>query len=82
MYILEYTVGRFPADVLLEKLVYHITKRQPEKTGIEAYQAQSMITTFLKKKLEEKGIHTLIEEITQAGDKLTKLRKLIPLYRD
>lgn len=66
MYILEYSVGKRSADVLLEKLVYHIKKRRPEKTGIEAYQAQTMIATFLKKRMEELGIHTTIEEITQS----------------
>jgi len=82
MYILEYSVGKWTADVLLDKLVYHVRKRQPEKTGIEAYQAQSMIVTFLKKKMVELGIHTLIEEITQPKDKLTKIRKLVSLYKD
>jgi hypothetical protein len=53
MYILEYSVGRRTADILQEKLIYHIRKRSPEKVGIEAFQAQSMISVFLKKKLQE-----------------------------
>jgi len=82
MYILEYTAWKWSADVLQDKIIYHIKKRSPEKTGIEAYQAQSMIVTFLKKKLQEMRLHTTIEEVTQTGDKLTKIRKLVPLYRD
>ena len=66
---------------MLDKLIYHIRKRQPEKVGIEAYQAQSMITTFLKNEMQRQRMHATIEEITQTGDKLTKIRKLVPLYR-
>jgi predicted phage terminase large subunit-like protein len=82
MYILEYSVGKRSADVLQDKILYHIQKRRPEKTGIEAYQAQSMIVTFLKKRLSEMNIHTTVEELTQAGDKFTKIRRLVVLYRD
>lgn len=53
MYILEYTVGKFSADVLIDKIIYHIRKWSPEKVGIEAYQAQSMILTFLKNELQK-----------------------------
>lgn len=81
MYILEVTVGRVSADVMLDKIEYHIKKRQPEKVGIEAFQAQSMIGTFLKNTLTKQGIFVNIEEIRQTGDKLSKIRKLIPLYR-
>jgi hypothetical protein len=82
MYILEYSVGKRSADVLMDKIIHHIKKRRPEKTGIEAFQAQSMIVTFLKKKLTEMNIHTTVEEITQSGDKFSKIRRLVPLYRD
>jgi predicted phage terminase large subunit-like protein len=82
MYILEYTLGKWSADVLLDKLVYHIKKRSPEKCGIEAFQAQTMISTFLRKKLQEMWISCTIEEITQRWDKLSKIRRLVPLYRN
>lgn len=82
MYILEYSVGKWSADVLLDKIIYHINKRKPEKTGIEAFQAQSMIVTFLKKRMREIGRHVNIEEVKQTGDKLSKIRRLLPLYRD
>ena len=81
-YILEITVGRITADVMQEKILYHIRKRQPEKIWIEAFQAQSMIVTFLKAEMQKRGIYTDIEEITQTGDKLSKIRKLISLYKN
>lgn len=81
LYILEYTAGRFTADVLQEKIIYHIRKRDPEKVGIEAYQAQTMIGQFLKLELQNRWLHASIIEIKQNGDKLTKIRKLIPHYR-
>jgi len=82
MFILEYTVGRWTADVLLDKIIYHIQKRSPEKVGIEAFQAQSMIVTFLKNELAKRGKYVTIDEIKQTGDKLSKIRKLVPLYRN
>lgn len=81
-YILELTAWKFPADVMQDKIIYHIKKRSPEKVGIEAFQAQSMIITFLKSQLQKLWMHVLIEEITQTGDKLSKIRKLLPLYRN
>lgn len=80
-YILEITAGKFTADVMQDKILYHITKRNPEKVGIEAFQAQSMIVTFLKSELQRRWLHANIEEIRQTGDKLSKIRKLIVLYR-
>lgn len=81
MYILEYSVGKWTADVLLEKIIYHIKKWSPEKVGIEAFQAQTMIVTFLKNELQKRAMYVNIEEIKQTWDKLTKIRSLIPYYR-
>lgn len=80
-YVLEYSAGRYEATDMIEKIIYHILKRQPEKVGIEAYQAQSMINTFLKNELTKRRIFATIEEITQNWDKNVKIRKLIPMYR-
>jgi len=49
-----------------EKILYHLNKRKPEKIGIEAFQAQSMIVTFLKSEMRKRGLYTDIEEITQS----------------
>lgn len=81
-YILEVTAWKFPADVMQDKIIYHIRKWKPEKVWIEAFQAQSMIATFLKSQLTKLWLYTNIEEITQTGDKLSKIRKLIALYRN
>lgn len=54
MYILEYSAGRYSPDVLQEKIIYHIAKWRPEKVGIEAFQAQSMIITFLRNELHKR----------------------------
>ena len=35
-----------------------------------------MIVTFLKAEMQKRGIYADIEEITQTGDKLSKIRKL------
>jgi hypothetical protein len=43
MYLLEYTVGKYNPAELIDKLIYHKTKWNPEKIGIEAYQAQQII---------------------------------------
>lgn len=80
-YILEITAGRFTADVMQEKIINHLRKWKPEKIWIEAFQAQSMIVTFLKPKMQELWLYTDIEEITQTGDKNTKIRRLVPLYK-
>lgn len=82
MYILEYSVGKWTADVLQEKLIYHIRKRSPEKVGIEAFQAQTMIKTFLQQELNRLWIHADIEEIRQTWDKLSKIRRLVSLYKN
>lgn len=82
LYILEVTAWRFSADVMQDKIIYHIRKREPEKVGIEAFQAQSLIVTFLKQQLTRLWLYTTIEEITQTWDKLSKIRKLVPMYRD
>lgn len=82
LYILEYTVGRYDPGELIDKLVYHIKKRSPEKVGIEAYQAQTIIWFNLKIELSKKWLFTNVEDLKQTGDKETKIRKLLPLYRN
>ena len=82
LYILEITAGKYTADVMQDKIIYHIKKRSPEKVGIEAFQAQSMIVTFLKQELQRQWLYSSLEEITQSGDKLSKIRKLVTLYRN
>lgn len=81
MYILEYTAWKYDPGELEEKIIYHINKWSPEKVWIEAYQAQVTIAFWLRAALEKKWIYCPIEEIRQTWDKESKIRRLIPLYR-
>jgi len=82
MYILEYTAWKFDLWELVDKMIYHIQKWSPEKIGIEAFQAQVTISFSLRVELEKKGIYCPVEEIRQAGDKESKIRRLTALYRN
>ncbi len=82
MYVLEYSVGKYDPAELIDKLIYHNSKWKPEKIGIEAFQAQQIIWFNLKAELQRRWQFADIEELRQTGDKETKLRKLIPLYRN
>lgn len=82
MYVLEYTVGKYDPGELIEKLIYHINKWAPEKVGIEAFAAQMTIGFSLRSELTKRGIYCDIEDITQRGDKESKIRRLLPLYRN
>lgn len=82
LYILEYTVGKYDPAELIDKLIYHKTKRNPEKIGIESFQAQQIIWFNLKAEMQRRWLYVDIEEIRQTADKEQKLRKLIPLYRN
>ena len=76
LHILEYSNVRMQASEVIDKIVYHCNKWKPEKVGVEAYQAQTVLGQFLKKALHEKNIFTIVEEITQKGGKEEKIRKL------
>lgn len=80
-YILEYTAGKYDASILIDKICYHLKKWGSRKVGVEAYAAQTVIGQFLKKRMIELGINTPVEEITQTGDKVSKIRKLVEPIR-
>jgi len=82
MYILEITNDKLDPAEMEDRILYHIRKWKPEKVGIESFQAQSMIAFSLKNRLRNEGLWTSVEEITQKGDKETKIRRLVPLYRN
>lgn len=82
LYILELTAGKYSPEQMQDKIIYHIQKRAPEKVGIEAFQAQSMIIPFLHSELQKRRLYTQLEEIKQTWDKLSKIRKLVTLYRN
>jgi predicted phage terminase large subunit-like protein len=82
LYILEYTFGKYNPGELIDKLIYHKNKRNPEKIGIESIAAQTIIGFNLRAELERRWQYVDIHEIRQILDKEQKIRKLIPLYRN
>lgn len=80
LYILEITAWKFDPKELQDKILYHTRKYNPEKIGIEAVQAQTIIWFNLRAEAEKQGIYLNVEELRQTGDKEQKIRKLIPLY--
>jgi len=82
LYVLEYTFGKFNPAELQDKILYHHRKYNPEKIGVEAFAAQTIIGFNLKAEMERQGMYSNIEEIRQTGDKESKIRSLIPLYRN
>jgi len=82
MYVLEYTVGKYDPWELIEKMIYHINKRKPEKIGIEAFQAQVTLSFGLRAELTKRWIFCDVEEIRQQWDKESKIRRLVPLFRN
>ena len=82
MYILEITHGRFDPAELEDKIVYHVRKWNPEKVGVEAFAAQRVVGFSLRNRLTKEGLYTTVEDLTQTGSKESKIRRLIPLYRN
>lgn len=82
MYILEISHGKFDPAELEDKIVYHARKWGSEKIGVESVGAQQMIGFSLKNRLQNEKIFTTVEDIRQQGSKETKIRRLIPLYRN
>lgn len=82
LYILEYTNARLDPAELEDKIIYHVRKWAPEKVGVESFQAQALIAFSLKNRIQREGLHVGVEEIKQTGEKGTKIRRLVPLYRN
>jgi predicted phage terminase large subunit-like protein len=76
LYLLEYSNIREQASGVIDKVLYHCNKWKPEKVGVEAYQAQTVLGQFLKKAMREKSIFIPVDEVTQKGSKEEKIRKL------
>ena len=82
MYVLEYTDWKYNPWELIDKMIYHIKKWNPEKIGIEAFAAQVTLGFSLKAELDKRWISCPVEDIRQTGDKESKIRRLIPLFRN
>ena len=82
LYILEQTAWKFDPAELEDKILYHVKKRNPEKIWVEAFAAQTTVWFSLNNRLKKEQIYKEVEEIRQANDKESKIRSLIPLYRN
>lgn len=82
IYVLDYFAWRIDPWQLIDEIINQYMRWLPEKIGVEAVQAQRVIGVALKNKLAESGKYPLIEDITNAGDKETRIRWLIPHFRD
>lgn len=83
VYILEQTAWRFNPAELEDKIIYHIKKWQPEKIWIESFSAQVTVSFSLKNRIKKEGLYfTEVVEIRQKWDKESKIRSLIPWYRN
>jgi hypothetical protein len=65
LYILEYTQARLNPSELIDKLVYHVRKRNPEKIWIEAFQAQRIIGHNLGIELAKNKLFTILWQLSQ-----------------
>ncbi len=81
-YLLEYVRKRMNPAELIDSIVLQVKKWQPYRLGVEAYAAQAVIGFYLNERLQEEGIGITAMEITQKGDKLTKIRRLVAPWRD
>ena len=83
VYVLEQTAWKYNPAELEDVIIQHVKKWRPEKVWVEAFQAQTTISFSLKSRLHTEKLHyTTVEEIRQRGDKLAKIRSLVPLYRN
>lgn len=82
LYILWYTAWKFDPAEAIDEIVKHIKLYNPEKIGVEAIQAKGVLSVPLRNTCQTMGIYANIEEIAQKGDKESRIRKLIPLFRD
>lgn len=76
LYILELTHGRFNASELVAKTIFHLKKWRSEKLGVEGVAAQTVLAQWLKKTMTEEKVYVPVDEITQKGDKESKIRGL------
>jgi predicted phage terminase large subunit-like protein len=82
LYILKYTAWKFDPAEGIDEIIKHIKLYNPEKIGVEAIQAKNVLSAPLNNTCKTMGIYANIEEIQQKGDKESRIRKLIPLFRE
>ncbi len=82
IYILDYIADKFDPSELIHAMVTQYKKWNPEKVGIEAVQAQTIIIPTFKNTLNKQGIYPFVEDIRNTDDKEGRIRGLIPHFRD
>lgn len=80
MYVLEVTHGHFDPAELENEIVRHAKVWRPEKIGIEAVQAQSVIGFSLRPRIEREAPWCLVDDIRSTTEKEMRIRRLIPMY--
>lgn len=81
-FILEYSNKRLNPSELIDEILRLYKKWKPYKLGIEAFTAQAVIGFYLLEKAQQEGINLTYEEIRQPQDKITKIKRLEPYFRD
>lgn len=82
-YILKQDNVRVRPEDLEDILIDHLKTFTPEILGVEKRQAQVVVGASLRSRmLREWLTRTMIKDVLQPWDKLSKIRSLIPLYRN
>lgn len=82
LYILEYTAWKFDPAESIDAIIRHIKVYNPEKIGVEAIMAKNVLSAPLRNTCQSMGMYVNIEELNPRGEKESRIRKLIPLFRD
>ena len=81
-YVLDYYRGKVQPSELISKIIEYHKKWKPIRLGIEAYSAQKVIGFYLEERAARENLSIAWEAITQQGDKLSKIRRLEPYFRN
>lgn len=81
-YVLEYFNAKVLPNDLIAEIIRLYKKWKPHYVGIEAFAAQSVIGFYLQEKMATEGVIFSWEEIKQSGDKLSKIKRLEPYFRE
>ena len=81
-YVLDYVRAKLNPSELITEIIRMWKKWKPFKLGIEAFAAQTVIGFYLRERAAGENIGIDYEEILQKDDKLTKIKRLEPYFRD
>ena len=81
-YVLDYVNKKLLPNDLISEILRLYNKWKPHYVGIEAFAAQSVIGFYLQEKMVTEGVQFSWQEIRQKGDKITKIKRLEPYFRN